>query len=63
MWRWVTTTQKPRNDSDGNGQEPEESAFDRFESLAKRLVAVPKDEIKRKEREQAKRKTKAKPAP
>jgi len=33
-----------------------DAQYERFESLAKRLVAVPKDEIKRKEPDKAKQK-------
>jgi hypothetical protein len=40
-----------------------EAEYGRFESLLKRLISVPKAEIKRKEREQAKRKGRLKPAP
>lgn len=45
-------------------REPEHdhrNAYGRFESLAKGLVNVPKDEIKRKKRAKAKRKDKASP--
>jgi hypothetical protein len=49
--------------SNGNGAEPSGSEFQRFESLLKRLVKVPKAEIDKARKKDEARKARTRPSP